>query len=210
MVERIKNSSKPILLVEDRYTELYKVAWMKLHIVSFDEDTFQSVFDRESPFDIVSANGSQNLYFFLNMAHIPFEIEDRKVVGLFDFDDAFNSFQGLDSNEWGEIIGSDSDGWYRKRKSTRNYSAMVLPVPGFRSDLASRNYGGNSLLEIELYFKNETLGKDHYGVDTSRPGNLSRFLGKKKSFWKKTLSYKKEEFSEFAKLFSKVEELLAV
>ena len=54
LYESLKISSKPNkLLVEDSYVQIYKIAWLKLKDISFNENNFESVFQQNSEFEIL-------------------------------------------------------------------------------------------------------------------------------------------------------------
>jgi len=211
LVKKVESSMKPVLITEDECTELYKIAWLTVNGVNFDENNFSQIFQQESPFEIISAKGHKNLYAFLNQEEIPIEIRNKKLVGLFDFDDAYNSFNGLSSAYWEEVVGEDRNGLFRKRNdAAAGFSALVLPVPYTRRRLASKAFGGQSRLEIELYFSNNVLGESHIEVDLKRPGQLPHFKGNKATFWKTAAHYEKRDFALFKKLFSKIYSLLNI
>ena len=204
IVKSIKCAHKPVLLVEDRYVQIYKVAWLKLHSVTFSINDIDDVFDKNASFDIIAANGFNNLYQFLNMHNTPSEIDNKKIIGLFDFDEAYNCFNGLDGDIWSDIKGTDSGGLYRENTKYRHRSALVLPVPRHRTNMASKEFGSNSHLCVELYFKNKILG-ENCARDGSFPGKIVKFAGNKAIFWKKCMKYDLDSFRPFKKLFDRIE-----
>ena len=204
IIENIKCARKPVLLVEDSYDQIYKVAWLKLHSVIFNENNIDDVFDKNASFDIIAANGFNNLYQFLNMHNTPSEIDNKKIIGLFDFDEAYNYFNGLNEDIWSKVKGTDSDGLYRRNTKYRLRSALVLPVPRHRINIASKEFGGNSHLCVELYFKNKILG-ENCARDGSFPGKIVKFAGNKAIFWKKCMKYDLDSFRPFRKLFDRIE-----
>lgn len=75
----------------------------------------------------------------------------KKIVGLFDFDGAFNDWNGV----WGGravLTGTEANGLSKKHPSAPGW-ALLLPVPQFRSALASQALAGSSALSIELLFE---------------------------------------------------------
>lgn len=208
IINNIEVTNKPVLLVEDQHTEIYKIAWLKVHDIEFNETNFGQKFVTKAPFEIISANGHRNLYGFLNRSNFPSTICGKKVLGLFDFDEAYSSFDGLLKENWSRILGNDKDGLYRKHKTEIGISTMILPVPKYRNKIASSIFKSYSCLSIELYFKNKTLGQNHYGINPDKPGRVSKFLGNKAVFWRETINYNKKDFSSFKVLFEKVSKLL--
>ena len=204
----IEKINKPVLVVEDQCKKIYKAAWLKLHDTAFTEADLDVRFDTEAPFEIISAGGHNNLRAFLDQAPISGDVYSKRIVGLFDFDEAYNSFLGLSKNLWGPVNGTDRKGLSRRRLKSANFSALVLPVPYARRGIASKGFGGQSRLEVELYFPNRVLGQAHVGIDPGRPGNIVKFLGNKAIFWREAIGYGKKDFSAFRALFKKVYELL--
>ena len=209
IINEIKEQYKPILIVEDEHLELYKIAWLKNKKINFDRDNLENIFSQYAPFGIVSAKGHINLRAFLELRNLPQDIMNINIVGLFDFDQAFNSFNGLEPTLWGDIMGNDSDGLYKTNVMRRNHHALMLPVPYQRHKMASLKYKGNSRLPIELYFSNRCLGVD-CKVDEESPGKIMKFSGHKNAFWLKCIEYEPSNFNNFKKLFKKVYELLGI
>ncbi len=87
---------------------------------------------------------------------------------------------------------------------------MLIPVPEHRKNYASKEYGGKSLLEIELLFTDDVLRRLNnikeekiVGTDITR----KIFAGKKSEFWRKLFDLPKGDFKNFKPLFDKIEEL---
>lgn len=210
IVEEITSSNKPVLIVEDERSEIYKVAWLKLNGFEFNRENLGTIFSQKSPFDIVSANGHRNIYALFNMNSFPEEIIDRKLIGLFDFDEALSSFFGLKQNGWGDkVLGDASSGLYKSNNSITDYHVMTLPIPRHRRALASEKYGDKSRLSVELLFTDKCLGTN-CRVDENRPGKVKCFSGKKATFWKECCMYDASEFKYFKKLFNRIYELFNI
>lgn len=210
IVEEISSSNKPVLIVEDERSEIYKVAWLKISGIEFSQDNLDIVFSQESPFNIVSANGHRNIYALFSMNSFPKEIINKKLIGLFDFDEALNSFFGLKQNGWGDnVLGDASGGLYKGNNSITDYHVMTLPIPRHRRALASEKYRDKSRLSIELLFTDKCLGTNCC-VDESRPGKIKCFSGKKATFWKDCCAYDASEFKYFKNLFKRINELFGI
>lgn len=209
---KIHQETKPVLLVEDEYTEIYKVAWLKLNDINFDRKSLSDIFDKNCPFEIYGKNGKESLFKYLNQQKMD-EIHDKRVVGLFDFDEAYNDFNGLKKgSRWRKEEGDDLSGIYKVRQDYPNISAMLIPVPDFRSDMAdSTDLKERSLLEIELLFRDEKILNYCDRKKVAGGGEVLVFKSKnKKDFWKDTVGFKKNDFDAFAKLFELAEKLLDV
>ena len=85
--------------------------------------------------------------------------ECNVIFGIFDFDQAYNDFNGLKEKngpKWSEIKGTEQSCLY---KSYKNKHALLLPIPKSRKNLASRIFKEKSTLSIELLFEDELLKK---------------------------------------------------
>lgn len=202
-----KEYKKINLYVEDTYAQIYKIAYLKLHGIACDENNFESFFEENSSFVIHPMKSAKELNKTLGIVSIT-DRNDKKVLGLFDFDSAYSEFNGLKSSMWGEILGDEAIGLYRKR--TNYFKAMLLPVPKFREIYASKKLGDRSLLEVELLFEDKILQKLNCLKDSQIAGTqdtVKKFSGNKKIFWKKLFALNKEDFIHFQPLFDRIEEL---
>lgn len=169
----IKNTSVPILFTEGVTDEMIlETAWDKLNP------------DQDCPFEIQSAFSASFLSVLLSDQSLYQDNPKRLFFGIFDFDDAFNSW-----NINGEDIETDpSKCLVKKRKDCKGYS-MLLPVPKNISIIdqvinpdSGNHYRSESRLTIELLFKDVPGLEGHFEVDPTRPGNCIRFKGKKTRF----------------------------
>lgn len=207
--KEIIESTKPILFVEDEYEQIYKVAWLKLQDgTSINVEKVDSSF-KNAPFMIFGKGGKDNLKGYMDNPKMD-ELEGKKVVGLFDFDDAFKCFDAL-KNRWGKIQGDEATGLFRKR--TDNIHTMVLPVPEYRKAIAGQEQMVKQL-SVELLFKDEAITLAYAPEEVSMKkiaGNLQiPCVKNKKDFWKKAINLDKNHFSGFVPLFKKVHELLGL
>lgn len=191
-----RHNEKPMVLLVEGQTDkvILTEAWSKLR--------------PNSPmnFEIRNALGMKSIASTLNDASILFSIGDKKIVGLFDFDDAFN--------QWNRVFGKQPpsgevcSGLMKKHESSSLY-AMLLPVPEFRNDFASFELAGESLLCIEFLFPHDLM-KDII-QETPLPCGQSKMTikkGKKSSFAEKVKTFPKEAFSAFEPLFENLERIL--
>lgn len=201
---------KPNIFFEDKYLEIYKIAWLKINWISFTQDDLEQVFLNNCPYNFVSKDWDINLKSFLDNPLIS-EWDKRKIVGVFDFDRAFNQFNWLNKDRWDVIQGTEIDWLYRVRKGNDKFQAMLLPVPSHRCNYASIELWDSSKLTIELYFTDELLLK-LWCLDEKLvawvPIPVKVFWWEKSEFWKKLINLPKEEFESFRLLFSKIDALL--
>lgn len=160
------------------------------------------------PFELRSALGSKNINITLNDDQVIHKMSGRKVVGLFDFDEAYNQWNGL----WkqGTIIGDEVTGLIKKHPSAQSLWAMLLPVPKFRQDFASQLLKGDSILSIEFMFEDA----DHTpGLSVLKPLAAGQAYpkivdGKKAAFAAHVHSLPSEKFSAFEPIFVRFLEML--
>lgn len=207
-IEELK--AEKIVFVEDTYTQIYKVAWLKINNIEFDISNVESVFEEKAPFKIFSKTSKDSLKGFLANLHMD-EQNNKKILGLFDFDDAYVCFSDLKTN-WSEIYGTEENGLYKMRTDYPNICAMLLPIPNYRKKLASKEQTIKRL-EVELLFKDEDLDK-LLGKENKKEILFEGFeipkIHNKSAFWKKTIALDKEKFSAFEILYNKIYELLEI
>ncbi|MBY5530206.1 ATP-binding protein [Rhizobium leguminosarum bv. viciae] len=139
--------------------QLIELAWRKL----FSE--------KSSYFELRPALGAKNINITLNDQMVFSKVGSRKLVGLFDFDDAYNHWNGVWRKD-GADTGSEIDGIIRSHPTERGW-AMLLPVPAHRSGFASRLLKGNSIMSIEFLFDDSELPQAYV---TNRPAPLGAAL----------------------------------
>jgi predicted ATPase len=144
IINAIQIEKKPVLFTEGSTDPvILKEAWYKL-------------FEEEMPFIPFYAFSCTFINQLLRDNRIHEEMGRLPVFGLFDFDKAFDQWNGLD----GDIIENDlSKGMVKKWKAGESY-AIMLPVPGhpdikkqvIRDTSTGKTYGGESCCEIEHLF----------------------------------------------------------
>jgi energy-coupling factor transporter ATP-binding protein EcfA2 len=203
---------KPILFVEDTYTQIYKVAWLKLNDVDFDEHDIEEKFKNEAGFCIYGKGNKDNLQGFLSNPCMS-EWVSKKVAGLFDFDDAYENFQRLKDNDknkikW-EIVSDDENAGLCKKRKDCDVYALMLPIPSFRKNIAGKKQKVKQL-EVELLLKDEKIkeayGEADYATEIIIEGVLEiPEIKNKADFWKKAMNLDKKAFEAFTPLFDLLE-----
>lgn len=210
------NKKKCQLLVEDKYDQIYKIAWLKLKNIPFSKDTLDSVFEENSPFEIINSLSSSGVAGCLSVNN-PDLFAERIIVGLFDYDKEgsekfYHLREGFSKND---IQGDLSSGFYRKKK-TNDYIvkmyALLLPVPDRLKHLISRSQNddlwsgdGNfsNFVEIEslldesfvrectLFSKTNICGYDYYKAKDE----------KKSVLWEELISLPTNVFADYLNLY---------
>jgi predicted ATPase len=103
------------------------------------------------PFELRAALGAKNINITLNDDQVQHKMNGRKAVGLFDFDEAYNHWNGL-WKKGGTVIGHEIGGLIKKHPTAPTLWGMLLPVPAFRQNYADQSLKGNSILSIEFMF----------------------------------------------------------
>lgn len=139
------------------------------------------------------------------------ENDDRIILGLFDFDEAYQDFCDL-KELWNDAEGNECDGIYKVNKKYNNIKAMLLPVPEYRKNIASKDQSIKKL-EVELLFKDEdiddVLGKEH-AVEKLCGTLVIPRINRKDIFWEKIVDLSKDKFHAFDVLYKRVHELLEI
>lgn len=206
----------PIVLVEDEYDQIYKIAYLKLKWIECKEADFERLFQENSSFLLFGKNGAQNLQKFLNQPKID-ELANKKIIGIFDFDAQWvNEFHGLQKNDWWKVDDKkiNKSEWWYKQKWNINIYAMLLPARSFDNISYSPNEKPNHINEnylaieellnynnpkIAWFYKEEKI----FGWKVC----YKKFNWKKWEFWKKLFDLQKEDFKDFKPLFKKIYEL---
>ncbi|TSE04057.1 AAA family ATPase [Mesorhizobium intechi] len=198
----LKNVTGPVLFTEGVSDEIIlETAWEKLNP------------GLTAPFAIQSAFSASFLRVLLSDQTLYDEHPDRSFFGLFDFDDAYNSWniQGVD-------IELDPERCLtRKRNNCEGYS-MLLPVPAGLSirdqvinPTTGQHYKSEARLSIELLFRDVPGLDANFEVDPTRPGGCIRFKGKKTRFASQVVpTLDAEYFEGFRPIFNFVQGAVAV
>lgn len=199
--------AKCSVFVEDSKTQIYKIAWLKLHDIECTEATFKEVFKEKCKYYLFEKEGRHELRKYLDMSAVA-EMQGDKIIGVFDFDDAFEDFRGLDKKRWEKIVGNKSSCFLRKRKKHQCFYSLLIPVPTFRDAYADFGHTHN-YLTLEHLFDDDTLREiDCYNGVTRPSGGVEVVRLKGKSMlWRKLFDIPKEKFNNFKPLFDKIDQL---
>ncbi len=212
---KIEEFTKPILVVEDKYEAIYKIAFLKCENISFNKNNLDEVFSEKSPFTIRRAGGAGSVRGFLSMLTTD-GYEEKKVVGLFDYDkegcENFYQLKNSSDGDWkDEILGDKKTGYYRKRKKHPCFYAMLIPIPerldGVTSDIKNGVYTSfveienliseAKLIELNCVEMASVLDKNYYKVkDGIKSRSIDLFS-----------NLEQKDFLDFIPLYSKIIEL---
>ena len=160
--EVIAHNEGPILFVEGKSDVVFIEGLWKLWTGNFP------------PFQIRSANSRRALRYLLEDDEFLADVgENQRMLGLFDFDEAYDDWNGLSKN-YPDQSGTDATGLTR-RHIEKNVFAGLLPVPEIRSSQAGKLYKANSRFTIEMYFPNDQLAAGENLASNVAPGNVEIF-----------------------------------
>lgn len=188
-----------LVIVEgDTDTSILETAWAKLHP---DETRF---------FEIRSAIGAKNISITLNDSQLFAKSTHQKIVGLLDFDDAYNQWNGIWKKQHSAAVTVEAD-CLTRRHSIGPAWAMLLPVPIHRSGFASSTLGGESILSIEFLFSDADIPVDCIGKKAKPMNSEVPYIrqNKKADFSEHVKNLPSESFSAFEPIFLRWREIAA-
>lgn len=190
----LSNTTGPILFTEGITDELIlDTAWAKLY------PGVQCPFEIQNAFDcIFLAN-------LLSRDELYTNHPSRKFFGVFDFDEAYNRWNGLSKVS----VEADPEKCLTKKHATKEGYALLLPVPrslSIKGQVLNAATGGtykhNALLTIELLFHDVPGLSQHFAVDTERTDGFKKFIGCKVAFAKQVVpSIDRAHFKVFEPIF---------
>jgi AAA15 family ATPase/GTPase len=207
--KEIEEYNKPILYVEDKYDQIYKIAFLKLNEISFDRTNFEQQFKACSPFTIRRSEGAGKLSGRLRAANND-GYEDKRIIGLFDFDtEGREQIHRLkDEKFWDdEYYGDIEHGYYRKRNDHDCFFALLLPIPNELKKFANITWEGFvSYVEIENLLPSIFLVANSFAVEQDSPaGRYLKINNQKKNrIWEMLFDLSKEDFKNFKPLFDTI------
>ncbi len=206
--KQLERLNKPILFVEDKYDQIYKIAWLKINNISNITTTnIDSLFEENASFIINKCEGATCLQGFLNAKNIEYW-SDKKVIGLFDFDEeGAKIFKNLKDNGWNkdELLGELRTGFYKKRNDSNCFFALLLPIPERLENTVNYN-DTKAFVEIENLLSTDFLINNNFVTEKPYFGiKYYEFKdAKKSSLWKKLLNLSEEHFEDFKPLFETI------
>jgi len=205
-IAEVSNQGK-ILFVEDKYDQIYKVAWLKLNDIKFTKDTMEKVFEDSSDFLILGLEGAGSVAGLLRSKN-PNVLKNSKIVGLFDFDkEGGENFHNLQREKYWEdrVLGSKLSGFYRKRTDHPSWHGMLLPIPDrldVLADLSHENFA--NYVEIENLLPELFLTRNRFVNEKSIVRHkYYKIKGDcKNKLWVRAITLKKDDFKDFEHIFT--------
>lgn len=143
----LQTAVQPLLILTEGETDsvILNTAWDKLRP------------GKSRFFETRAALGDRNISITLNDQELFNRLRSRMIVGLFDFDGAFNQWNGVWRGSASTLISATESACLIKRHTAGLGWAMLLPVPTHRASYASQSLKGNSALSIEFLFEDADI-----------------------------------------------------
>ena len=196
----LENTKKLILLVEGKTDKtILENAWDKLYP------------NCDKPFFIPSFSDGHNAH------KIKIGLEDATcyqrdiVIGLFDFDfEGYNKLNGLKKDDWEEEIDFQKYKCPSKKNKLYAFYGLLLPVPDHRKNYATKDFKSESILSIELLFRNKILENNIKEKDIpGTRGTRKIFIdGNKKKFSESTKNFTAKDFEQFKPIFETIQKII--
>jgi hypothetical protein len=195
-----KTDKKAVVFVEGQTDkQIVDVAWKKLNP------------EKEAAFEVVNGYDCFAIQNALARENIFKNSPDKIFIGMLDFDAAYECWDRLKSKiVWSVENGkTEKDGLLIKHNNNRGF-LFLLPVPDFRNNLASLEFGENSGLSIEFLFKDPLITK--FIVEEKLPGGGKRPVfkdDKKQKFADTVLNLEQADFDGFKPVFDLIEQIIS-
>lgn len=169
---------------------------------------------QEIPFDIVPAFSALYVRALLSRGEIFDSYPDYRFVGIFDFDSAYDEWNGV----FGRETNADERTGLCKRSQLKSHGsvkdkngfALLLPVPEFRKNFASKKLGAESTLSIEFLF-DDTIVTEEFFEEKALPqvdAKYKKFRDSRKTqFSEMVEALPVEKFAHIEPLISTLEKL---
>lgn len=211
--EQVRSSGK-MLFVEDRYDQIYKIAYLKVKgVEGVTEENLEERFRENCGFTIHGGFSCGGLYNRLMCANLTND-QDATTICLFDFDqEGYLKFEDLRKRKDGQqklfpvLCGSVRDGLYVKHFQANRY-ALMLPIPERLEKYVRQNSSSNCFIEVETLLSEEYLKtSDKAELRTEVLPFYKMKDSHKRDFWKDLFDVDREHFKDFKPLFAQIERL---
>lgn len=219
--ERIESLEQQIqasghrLFVEDKYTQIYKIAYLKVKgVEGLTEENYEDKFKETAGFSIHGDFSTGGLFSWLSSLNVTAD-QDCVTVGLFDFDtEGYQKFEKLKDKKVNTqkmfLEGEDSTlehGLCLKHFQANRY-ALMLPIPKRLERYVNTTTSSYCFIEIESLMSEEYLmANDKAEIATGILPFYKMRDNHKHDFWIDLLDVDKEHFKDFKPLFDKIEAL---
>lgn len=216
-LEHITQLSGNLLLVEDKYDQIYKIAYLKTNgIDDITEENLEEKFKSNCNFSVHGNFSCGGLYNELMRSNTTLN-EENKTICLFDFDgEGFRKFKELlkkkenDGKIFSGKNGSIKEGLFVKH-SKANRCALMLPIPERLEKYVSEKTSSDCFIEVETLLSEDYLKSNFRAEQRSQALPFYKIKDDHKSvFWKDLLDIDKTHFDDFKPLFAQIEKIFSL
>lgn len=213
-LERLTQTAGRMLFVEDKYDQIYKIAYLKVKgIEGITEENFEAKFSEHSNFTLHGNFSCGGLYNRLISSNTTAD-QNSTIICLFDFDsEGYHKFKELakkkdnNTNLFPHKAGSVREGLSLKHYQVSRH-ALMIPIPERLDDYVSTKTSSDCFIEIETLLSEEYLKTNSKAELRSKVLQFHKMKDEHKNdFWKDLFDIDKENFKDFEPLFAKVEEI---
>lgn len=213
-LEKLTETSERMLFVEDKYDQIYKIAFLKVKgIEGISEENFEEKFSENSSFTLHGNFSCGGLYSRLISSNITND-QNSVIICLFDFDaEGYRKFEELSKKKENQTkLFPYKEGSVREGLSLKHYQsyryALMIPIPERLDDYVSEETSSDCFVEIETLISEEYLKSNPKAVQRSNILKFYKMKDKHKNdFWKDLFEVDKEHFKDFEPLFARIEKI---
>ena len=203
------------VLVEDKYVQIYKIAYLKLKgITNLTKDNLDEMFMKNCKYSINGNYSTGGLYNILSCKNISLDANTKRIC-LFDFDtEGYKTYEKIKDfkidkqKQYCKYGDFNLDkGFCLKHKDCKRY-AMMIPIPSRLQNYVSIESSSDCFIEIETLLDEDFLRSN----DKTKQRNkaLTFYILKDKhkcDFWEDLLFADKKVFNDFEPLFNTIEQI---
>lgn len=213
-LERLTRASGKRLFVEDKYDQIYKIAYLKVRgIEGVTEENLEEKFEENADFTVHGGFSTGGLSGWLTCVNTTSDQNDVTVC-LFDFDrEGYGKFEDLKGKKDNQKKlfptqgGSVKEGLYLKHFKNNRY-ALMLPIPERLAKYVSTKTSSDCFIEIETLLSEEYLNSNDKAEQRSEVLTFRKMKDNQKcDFWKDLFGVDREHFRDFEPLFAQAEKL---
>lgn len=213
-LEKLTEVSERMLFVEDKYDQIYKIAYLKIKgIEGISEENFEEKFNEHCGFTLHGNFSCGGLYNRLISSNITND-QNCVTICLFDFDaEGYRKFEDLSRKKdnqtklFPEKGGSVREGLSLKHYKSNRY-ALMIPIPERLDDYVSEETSSDCFVEIETLLSEEYLKTNTKAEQRSKVLKFFKMKDKHKNdFWKDLFDVDRKYFEDFEPLFTRVEKI---
>lgn len=213
-LEKFTKTSDRMLFVEDKYDQIYKIAFLKVKgIEDITEENLEEKFNENSNFTVHGNFSCGGLYSRLISSNITND-QNSIIICLFDFDnEGYLKFEELlKKRENGTKLFPCKEGTIQEGLSLKHYKsnryALMIPIPERLHRYVSEKTSSDCFVEIETLMSKEYLESNSKAEQRSELMEFYKIKDNHKSdFWKDLFNADKEHFKDFEPLFAKIEKI---